>query len=91
LTIQLGLNETLYKKAIAILWDYWDEHYCGKSDCVLSEEHFSKEQNNTKPTQKDIEIAVDSLITMCELLPSMESNEEKEIDFLIKELENQKL
>ena len=65
--MQLGFNQTIYKKAVAELWGYWEDHTCKSDDCTLDDAYLSKAYDNPQPTPEDIEIVRDNLIMEAEM------------------------
>jgi hypothetical protein len=66
--MQLAFNETVYKKAIGMVWDYWDGHDCDWNKCTHTAEYLSKAYDNPSPTRGDIGITQDDLVEIAEVL-----------------------
>ena len=93
--MQLRLDQTIYKKAVAEIWEYWDGHTCKSDDCTLDDAYLSKQYANPNPTPEEIEIAQDNLIMEAELrgIEDDEVGDDEEgrgeVNLLIKALEKE--
>ena len=73
------MSDTIYQKAIAELWGYWEGHGqygdCSADpdqkdaygDCILSEAHFAREYKNLNPSEEDIGNALEWLVTEADM------------------------
>ena len=96
------MSDTIYQKAIAELWEYWQGHGedCSADshlrdaygDCILSEAHFAREYKNLNPSEKDIGIAQEWLEIEAENLlnnydPDCPEEGDEYVDDLIEKLQ----
>ena len=65
--MQLQFNDTIYKRPVEEIWNYWDGHTCDVDDCTLNDTYLSKAYNNPNPTSEDIAIVLDNLIMEAEM------------------------
>jgi len=91
--MQLGLGQTIYQKAVAEIWGYWEGHTCKSDVCTLDDAYLSKAYDNPHPTPEDIEIVLDNLIMEADMrgIEDDEVGDDEEgrgeVNLLIKALE----
>ena len=66
--MQLAFDETIYKRAVDYVWEYFDGHSCGESECTLSDEYLARAYDNPNPTPVDIDIIQEHLIEITDYL-----------------------